>query len=202
MRKSIDFYIPDLNVFRKTAASWASSFSLVAFFDSNKDFTNEKGYQNLSSFDILIAVSNQNETFSVHQLTQPINDWLFGHLSYECFHSEFGIPQMHQQKDGFPPSLFFIPEWIVKVQGNRAQLLYHSEKESSEAENELNNILNSKFICKHELTGSKTVSCILENEYIDKVQAIKKHISRGDVYEMNFCINFSSDNCPIDPLQT
>lgn len=39
-----------------------------------------------------------------------------------------------------------------------------------------------------------------KDEYISNVEKIKKHIQAGDIYEMNYCIEFYVENVQIDPL--
>lgn len=38
-----------------------------------------------------------------------------------------------------------------------------------------------------------------KNKYIQKVEELKKHIQLGNIYEINFCIEFFSDSVQIDP---
>jgi len=38
--------------------------------------------------------------------------------------------------------------------------------------------------------------------YIEKINALKQHIQQGDIYEINFCMEFSAENVRIDPVQT
>ncbi len=39
-----------------------------------------------------------------------------------------------------------------------------------------------------------------KTDYIKKVNAIKKHIKQGNIYEINYCIEFFADDVEIDPL--
>lgn len=39
-----------------------------------------------------------------------------------------------------------------------------------------------------------------KNSYIQKVNEILKHIQQGDIYEINFCINFFAENININPF--
>jgi len=41
---------------------------------------------------------------------------------------------------------------------------------------------------------------ISKEEYIKKVNALKLHIKKGDIYEINFCMTFEALNVSIDPL--
>lgn len=45
------------------------------------------------------------------------------------------------------------------------------------------------------------IQCSLsKEEYIKKINQIKKHIQRGDIYEMNFCFEFFAENAEINPF--
>ncbi|HQQ95592.1 MAG TPA: anthranilate synthase component I family protein, partial [Bacteroidia bacterium] len=41
-----------------------------------------------------------------------------------------------------------------------------------------------------------------KKHYLEKVQAIKTHIQFGNIYEINFCMDFFAENSPLDPLGT
>ena len=41
---------------------------------------------------------------------------------------------------------------------------------------------------------------ITKEEYISKVNLLKKHIHRGDIYEVNFCQEFYAENVELNPL--
>lgn len=46
------------------------------------------------------------------------------------------------------------------------------------------------------------IRCSLtKSEYVARVNEIKKHIHRGDMYEMNFCFEFFAEEVVVDPLQ-
>jgi para-aminobenzoate synthetase component 1 len=39
-----------------------------------------------------------------------------------------------------------------------------------------------------------------KQEYIKRVKALKQHIQLGDIYEINFCVEFFAENVEIDPI--
>jgi para-aminobenzoate synthetase component I len=41
-----------------------------------------------------------------------------------------------------------------------------------------------------------------KEEYLHKVLELKKHIQYGNIYEINFCMNFTANNAELDPLHT
>lgn len=40
-----------------------------------------------------------------------------------------------------------------------------------------------------------------KQQYLEHVGALKQHIQRGDIYEINYCIQFYADNILIDPIE-
>jgi para-aminobenzoate synthetase component I len=40
-----------------------------------------------------------------------------------------------------------------------------------------------------------------KESYIRSVKSLLKHIHRGDIYEINFCVEFTSENAAIDPVE-
>ncbi len=41
---------------------------------------------------------------------------------------------------------------------------------------------------------------VTKEEYIAKVEVLKKHIQQGDIYEINYCITFEANDVKINPL--
>ncbi len=41
---------------------------------------------------------------------------------------------------------------------------------------------------------------ISKAQYIQKIETLKKHIQRGNIYEINFCMEFVAENAEIDPV--
>ena len=61
--------------------------------------------------------------------------------------------------------------------------------------NELPNISESKTT--HKINIISTVS---KDDYVTKVNLLKKHIQNGDIYEINYCITFEALEIEINPL--
>jgi para-aminobenzoate synthetase component 1 len=41
---------------------------------------------------------------------------------------------------------------------------------------------------------------VSKKEYIETIEQLKKHILRGDCYEINYCMEFFAEGAVIDPL--
>ncbi len=94
-------------------------------------------------------------------------------LPFEKYHSTlYGI-------ENHPSPNYFIPE----------KSLFHLE--------ECENILNDLDL----ISVKPKIKCSLtQDEYIEKINQIKKHIHRGDIYEMNFCFEFFAEESEINPF--
>ncbi len=53
---------------------------------------------------------------------------------------------------------------------------------------------------KQENAGIKLQPRISKPDYLNTVEAIRQHIAGGDIYEMNFCQEFFTENATMDPV--
>jgi para-aminobenzoate synthetase component 1 len=49
-------------------------------------------------------------------------------------------------------------------------------------------------------TGIQVKQRVSKQQYIDTIEQLKKHILRGDCYEINYCMEFFAENAVVDPL--
>ena len=57
--------------------------------------------------------------------------------------------------------------------------------------------LSNNAILKH---NKKINASITKDEYIKTIEELKKHLLRGDCYEINFCQEFFIEDADINPL--
>jgi para-aminobenzoate synthetase component 1 len=92
---------------------------------------------------------------------------------------------------------FFIPETVVQLQDSTI-IISCISKEPSEV---FAAICNTNVDEKTKGSGITIQSRFNENEYLDVVKALQKHILRGDCYEINFCQEFFAANAHIHPSE-
>lgn len=51
-------------------------------------------------------------------------------------------------------------------------------------------------------SGMQLSGTVTREEYVETVNRIKQHIARGDIYEMNYCMEFYAEDVTIDPVTT
>ena len=178
--------------------NWASRFNICAFLDNH--------HYNLShhSLEALVAVgTHQSINLSAGTAFEQLRsffeenkDWIFGHFAYDLKNEVESLNSAHQDGIGFPDLFFFVPEIILQLKGD--QLNISSTSISAEE-------IHSQLFKTETLNTSASSSVEIKNrfsreEYVSTVNQLKKHILRGDCYEINFCQEFFAEHVQIDPV--
>ncbi len=174
--------------------NWASRFSIFCFLDNG-------GYQAApQTYECLLAAGAQQEVRAgAHSLTDvdiliAQKAWVFGHLSYEALHQQFGL-QPKEDKIGFPPFYFFVPQVVVSLKENELTV------EGENAEAIAQSILATEPLPQKRLFSLLIQPRLSKEVYIQTVQQLQRHIQRGDCYEINFCQEFFAEEADIEPAQ-
>lgn len=181
--------------FKKKALKYASSFEACCYLDSHN-------YQDkYGKHDCLIAFGTERELVaatgnaftSLKSFVNENKDWMFGLFTYDLKGEIEDIPDSKTDKLNFPDLYFFIPDNLIAIKNDEIQVL----KGGSDILKKIENINSESDSATLEI---KIAPKFTREEYISGVNKIKQHIKRGDIYEMNFCQEFFSENAYIDPL--
>lgn len=200
-RISKTFPLPLGHDFKQRAFAWAAQHDVCCYLDSNQ-------YQGIrgSEHDCLLAVGiasqllQETEAGAFDALKSFVTekpDWLFGYLTYDlkndveprlCSNNFDGI--------GFPALHFFQPEVVVEI--GEVNISIYSLSESPEHIFEI----IGRYPPAHQSPITNHLSPITprisRSEYLDTIRAIRQHILRGDIYEMNFCQEFFAEGCEME----
>src|SRR4051812_41821042 len=174
--------------------TWASRFNIFCFLD-NQDYSLHP-----HQFDCLLGAGSLADTAhlefkEIDSFIKEHPSWLFGHLSYQLKDHFFPPGPLKEDKIGFPPFFFFVPETLLQLKGD--QLLI-----SAEAPDLVFESINLQTVQDTTLQPLSSIQPSLSREaYLEKIRRVLYHISRGDCYELNFCQEFFADDCTIDPLE-
>src|SRR6185295_6982536 len=105
------------------------------------------------------------------------------------------IKSNHINKIGFPDIFLFQPKVVISVNQNIATIA-----SVDDAPENIFKILNSNSFLPHPASVlNKTIQAgITRKEYLKTIDQLKKHIGRGDCYEINFCQEFFIEDATID----
>ncbi len=203
--------IKDFHQFKKKAFAWAANaFDICCCLDNNSYIEGLLAPE----FECLIACGVQNEivlnddAFSFEKLKQfqiEKQDWLFGFLSYDLKNSVENLQSNNFDGIQMPDLHFFQPQIVLKVSKNECQLVQNTEggntnyvlKNSNIFEEIENFDLNEYDRQNIDFQLNKRFN---KSEYLEKIEQIKHHILRGDIFEMNFCQEFYGENVVLNPI--
>ncbi|MBC7382608.1 MAG: anthranilate synthase component I family protein [Bacteroidia bacterium] len=192
--------MPD--IFKLQAAQWADQFDVCCVLDNN-ECANAFGLNEIE-FAVAAGITDSitgNEKDDWDKLKKFIdkhsqNSPVFGYFSYDLKNQLENLVSEHDDKILFPSLYFFVPEHVILIDNNE-QLMVMSE----DADGIMNKIKAQEIKAYHHkpVTLLQKVS---KKSYVKNVEAIKEHIIAGDVYELNYCIEFFAENVDLNPLQT
>lgn len=174
---------------------WLSSYNKYAYLNSNHFKDKYSHYDFICGLDFkstFICPSEDvlkayKQFYKAHS-----NDWLFGFFSYDLKNEIEELISTHDDLIGMPLTHFFQPEIIFFKKENEFVIGFFEEVKSNA---EIDSIFDSIINTKHQ--SATSLLPIIEikakedkGSYIEKIHQVKKHIQRGDIYEMNYCTEF------------
>lgn len=186
----------DISTFKQKALNWANQFDVCCFLDSN-NYPEE-----YAEYDFILAAgvkeelisSNGNAFNNLKAFYEYHKQWLFGLFSYDLKNETEVLTSNNLDYLNFPELYFFIPQYLIISKNGNIDVLLGDEEiiQNIETFTTSNNSHNNLHIS----------SRISKQEYLNKVNSIKEHIIRGDIYEINFCQEFFAENAIINPAET
>lgn len=198
MAQASTIEIDNLPAFKLHVLNWIQQFDVACIYDSNI-LNNPLHAYSHHSYDYIIAVgvhsqisSNINSTLT--DIDNVINEkpgWYFGLLSYELKNCIENLDSKNADELYWPEFYFFTPQVLILVNKNQAEI-QTNDGYSTTPESVFNEIMSvSEFNSRFYFTG-KMQARITKDKYLENITEIKKHILRGDIYEVNFCQEFFS----------
>jgi para-aminobenzoate synthetase component 1 len=198
-RQFVSFPFSDLYKIKQQVLNWSARFNTCCFLDNQQYPSSEHSYECLVGAGERARLQTEPghafeelKNFSLRQ-----EDWLFGHFSFDLKSETEGSPSLLPDFIQFPDLFFFVPEFIVMILSGeiRIGLFGNHHKEV------LYEIENGSFIRKKIIQrGTVIQKRVSKDQYIEIIQKLRKHILRGDCYEINFCQEFFVEAAELDPL--
>ncbi len=175
--------------------NWADRFNICCFLDSHSyGHYNEEWILGVEAVQVLDP--KQNILEELHRFYEKHDDWLFGHISYDVKNSIEPLTSSHPDKIQFPELFFFQPSVVIRQVGNDIEIA-SLQKDPAEVFEEI------QFTSFNYHTASCSIDTrqrISREAYIEIINKLRQHISRGDCYEINFCMEFYAETVQVNPL--
>lgn len=188
--------ITDPQIFKQKALQWASGFDAVCYLDSN-------GFKDqYSRFDVLIAVGIKDELTAMacgafeklKQFRANHPGYITGFLGYELKNEIEDLTSSNSDSLNFPDLYFFAPRYLITIHDD------HIEVDGDDAETIFNTIDQQVIAPEKSKVSIALQTRFSKAEYLETTEAIKAHITRGDIYVTNFCQEFYADDVIIQPV--
>ena len=155
----------------------------------------------------------------LHQAHSQTPSFLVGYVGYDVKNQLEDLASRHPNRLGFPEAYFVEPEWVIDFEPDA--VLIHGEgngqavfdaitltPDPSPERAEGGATTESaplppkqSSMAFQEIGGEGKVQCrVIPDQYEANVRRIQQHILAGDVYELNYCIEFFRENVELNPL--
>ncbi|QNK61993.1 anthranilate synthase component I family protein [Pedobacter sp. PAMC26386] len=186
----------ELISFKQKALQWANQFEVCCCFDSN-EYTDP-----YSRYDFLIATGGKQElnlatgdAFKALKTFATANSgWLFGLLSYDLKNEIEALTSTHENKLDFPDLFFFVPKYLIAIKNGKIEVLIGMP--------DLLEIISAIDLIPASAPTTLNIQSRMDKAtYLRKVDELRDHIAKGDIYEVNFCQEYFAENASINPYE-
>jgi len=193
--------VSDISGFKKKTLDWAAGFEYCCIYDSNSDPSPYTSYDFIAAAGCLSKlVCDPGKAFrALRRYHASAADYLFGYFSYDLKNELEKLESNKADGLGFPGMVFFQPQYLVMVRNGRAEVGVADEK--FDPEKFLAALDAASVRDKLRKTPVHIRKRVTREDYLRNVNAIKRHIRQGDIYELNYCMEFFAEEALIDPLQ-
>ncbi|MEJ8802272.1 anthranilate synthase component I family protein [Pontibacter sp. H249] len=187
-----------LERFVHKALAWADQYPLVSYYNPNNIPYPHNGFKHLLAVSAgkPLELDQDNVLDSMRgKLTEQHGLWC-GYISYDLKNQIEKLSSQNNDGIGFPLAFFFEPE--VYLYFNDSTVTIYSTAQS------INTILDAILSTKAPAAGSpekvQVQQRVSPEKYKANVAQVKQHILEGDVYELNYCIEFFAEDADLQPL--
>jgi para-aminobenzoate synthetase component I len=129
-------------------------------------------------------------------LLQNQHKYIFSWIAYDLKNK---IEKLHSKNKAyiqFPLAYFCVPELVVSII-NKNEIKVVSGRLTEALKREILTFLKEDG--QPLITPIALVPTMTQQDYLNKVEGLKQHIQRGDIYEITFCQDFRASNVLINP---
>ncbi|MBK5283801.1 MAG: chorismate-binding protein, partial [Bacteroidia bacterium] len=207
MRQSKHYPIPDAKSFLRNLLTFGNREEHFCLLNSNRSvyIPGDK----YSRYDLLAGIGSIEElkagtdSFgSLRAFHAEHKDWLFGYLGYDLKNETANLDSQNFDGHDFPSIHFFRPRHVIALRGNNCEIFFGDDEAAAD---KLFSAIGSADGSGNTVSFSvrpEIKQRVRREEYLKDITGILTHIQRGDVYELNYCQEFYSDDVVINPVET
>jgi para-aminobenzoate synthetase component 1 len=203
MRRTISISSADLSTGK--ILQWGRRFDPFVFLNSNNSEQLQKDIY--GKYDWLVAagalefLDDSGDFFSaLKDLHNKSKDWAFGYLTYDVKNQLENLQSQNEDNIHSPLFCFFQPRYVLTCKNGITEIHFDRDYDDENSISQILADINSSSPEIAELYPGEIKTRVDRDKYISTFQKIIGNIHLGDIYEMNYCIEFFSENTTIDPV--
>ena len=170
-----------------------SAFDDVCILSSNNSPNSSKNiFAGIGSLKTVKSDPAQDSFEVLNTQISNSGNWWLGHFAYDLKNEIELLKSENSDNVGFPNLSFFSPEFVIQLEKDQLTIESYGKKSASE----LFDITPTK---KSISTTISIQARTTKEAYIKNVTQLLSHIQKGDIYEINYCIEFFAIDVSIDP---
>ncbi|GAB4041058.1 aminodeoxychorismate synthase component I [Spirosoma gilvum] len=129
--------------------------------------------------------------------------FLVGYFGYDLKNQLEALESRNPNRLGFPDVYFVEPFWIIDFESSENQTGHVLIRGNGDGHALWKQLVDFQplSVLGSLKSHSQSVQCrVSYEEYLANVRRIQQHILAGDVYELNYCIEFFAEAIELDPL--
>lgn len=192
------FSLKENTDFLLKALTWAQGFEHFSWLTDNAIPYPHGGFANILAVGATDTFSPAAHGTCWDNLAQwHGGQWCVGYLAYDLKNETEDLHSQNPDLKGWPNFFFYKPEYLflfaadghsVQIQAEQPEIIFQ-------------NILNQEVIFQEKLPTLQWQAQTSEQKYLQTVEQFQQHILAGDIYEVNYCIEFTAQATePLQPL--
>lgn len=202
MRKFLDFYPGDSETFRWQVVQAIRNYGAGVVLDAN-NFDSPIESLKTSSLNFIAGVGKVDECINdfdaIKHFHQEKKDWMLGFFSYDLKNKFEYLQSNNPDGIEMPQVCFIQPQYLILEREDKWEIGYLPEYDNDDSCREFLSDLYEMH-ADPVLPGEVKLNARVSRcEYLETVDKVLWHIHRGDIYELNYCIEFFNQNVDVDP---
>ncbi|MDP2388433.1 MAG: chorismate-binding protein [Bacteroidota bacterium] len=178
--------------------SFKSSFleSLLEYSKTHEYFVILNSNGTSEEYDILAGFGRKENIGEFNHFNSYPNLWKFGYFGYDLKNKFEDLYSANHDRIDSADIEFFVPRIIISLKGNVLEIKSNNGESDKIIFDQLKQGILSK---KGNSFPIKLTPSLSKEEYISKILHIKGRIKQGDIYEMNFCMEYFAEGIHLKP---
>lgn len=192
------FLITDSIETKQQMLNWANQFNICCFLDNHQYQSSASVVECMVACGVTAALpSNASLSTLDTFINTHKNKWIFGHLGYDIKNQIENLHSTHPDSIQFPDLFFFVPACMLSL---KEKTLFIEVYDGADPSSIYESIKASPAVVSMPQPRVSVQPKMTRQQYIATIEQLKKHIQRGDCYEINYCQEFYAKDTVIEPL--